>query len=115
MQAQQYDISVAACCALAHVFTDAGYDVAIRDVLEPGPFERHWRPRLQTLDWRLVVVLPSIEETLARSKSREKHVLEDHTRRQHAALRRWPDDACVDTSGLTVEQSLALVAEKLGR
>ena len=50
----------------------AGYHVAIGDVLEPEPFEHHWRRRLHGLDWRLVVVLPSLEETLARSRARKK-------------------------------------------
>jgi chloramphenicol 3-O-phosphotransferase len=113
LQAQQYETSVVACCALARVFADAGYDVAIGDVLEPKPFEHHWRPRLQGLDWRLVIILPSLEETLSRSSGRAKRVREQHTRGQHAALSRWPAEYRVDTTGLTIDESVSRVVARI--
>jgi chloramphenicol 3-O-phosphotransferase len=115
LQARQYDTSVDACCALARVFAHAGYDIAIGDVLEPKPFERLWRPRIEGLDWRLLIVLPSLDETLARSRLRTKRVLERHTRDQHAALSRWPITYRVDTTGLTVEESIDRVVDRIDR
>jgi chloramphenicol 3-O-phosphotransferase len=105
-QAEQYGVSVAACCALARVFTRAGYDVAIDDVLEPTAFDRFWQPELEHLSWQLVVVLPSLERTLARSAAREKRVLEHQIRRQHAACSSWPADRRIDTTDLPVEDAL---------
>jgi chloramphenicol 3-O-phosphotransferase len=113
LQEEQYGVSVEGVCALAGAFTANGYDVAVDDVLEPAAFERYWRPRLESLRWRVVIILPSLAETLARSAGRDKRVLEQHTRTQHAACSGWPHDRQVDTTGLTVEQSLGLVAERL--
>src|SRR5689334_9035453 len=62
LQHEQYTLSVAACISLARPFLDAGYDVAIDDVLPPDAFERDWRPLLAGLDWRVVIVLPTLEE-----------------------------------------------------
>jgi hypothetical protein len=100
---------VAACCALAGVFLEAGYDVAVDDTLEPGAFEAYWRPVLPNVVTRIVIVRPTLDETLARSAGRGKRVLERHSRAQHAAAGGWPDRHCVDTSGLSVEESLTLV------
>jgi hypothetical protein len=103
---EQFDLSVQACWRLSSAFLDAGYDVAIDDVLEPDSFERVWRPAMGYRDYALVIVLPDLQTTLARSRSREKRVREDITRAQHAACSPWPDTLRLDTSGLSVEQSL---------
>jgi chloramphenicol 3-O-phosphotransferase len=115
LQAAQYRLGVDATCALARAFVDGGCDVAIDDVLEPDVFEELWRPRLDGLAWRLVVVLPSLDETLARSARREKGVRAEHTRAQHARCAQWDEAARVDTTGLDLEESLALVLERLRR
>ncbi len=113
LQGQQYTLSVAACIGLARAFLDAGYDVAVDDVLPPDAFEREWRPLLAGVDWRVVIVLPTLGETLQRSRSRTKRVLEYHTRGQHRASEGWPATCRVDTTGLSVEASLALVCAVL--
>jgi len=112
-QAAQYLLSVQATCGLARTFTDEGYDVAIDDVFEPESFERYWQPLLGGLAWKLVVVLPSLDETLARSAGREKRVREEHTRMQHALCADWDEAVRIDTTGLDPERSLGLVVERL--
>jgi predicted kinase len=113
LQAAQYRLSVEATCRLARAFTDGGCDVAIDDVFEPEAFERDWRPRLIGLPWKLVIVLPSLDETLARAARREKRVMEEHTRTQHARCARWDEGVRIDTTGLGLEQSLTLVLDRL--
>jgi chloramphenicol 3-O-phosphotransferase len=112
-QAAQYRLSVQATCALARAFTNGEYDVAIDDVFEPQAFDHYWRPLLDELVWKLVVVLPSLDETLARSARREKRVSEEHTRTQHALCGEWDEAVCIDTTGLDPEESLALVLDRL--
>jgi predicted kinase len=113
LQSEQYEVAVAAACGLARSFVGAGYDVAVDDVLEPEPFARLWRAHLDELDWRVVIVLPSLEETLARSSGRPKRVLEDLTREQHRRSAKWPQGVRVDTTGLSIPASLKLVEEAL--
>ena len=115
LQAAQYRLSVDATCALARVFAQGGCDVAIDDVLEPDTFERYWRPQLRGLRWKLVIVLPSLEETLARSAQREKRVREEHTRHQYARSANWDEAVRIDTTGLDLDRSLALVLDRLGQ
>ncbi|MGD9893183.1 MAG: AAA family ATPase [Dehalococcoidia bacterium] len=109
LQSEQYQLSVRACMALARSFLESGYDVAIDDVFDPVAFERDWRPLVAGLQWRAVIVLPSLEETLARSRAREKRVLEMHTRDQHAASQGWPASVRVDSTDLSIDESLTLV------
>ena len=113
LQSRQYELSVRACAALARVFLDDSYDVALDEVFPPDAFARSWRPLLDGLQWQLLVILPWLEETLRRSRARQKRVLEQHTRDQHAASLLWPEELRVDTSGLTVEESLAAVRRLL--
>jgi predicted kinase len=114
LQEAQYRLSVEATCALARAFATSGCDVAIDDVFEPAAFERYWRPQLDGLPWKLVVILPSLDETLARSAGREKRVREEHTRMQHARCATWDEGVRIDTTGVDVEQSLARVLDRLG-
>ena len=114
LQSEQYEISAAACCALSRSFVEAGYDVAVDDVLPVSAFEEHWRPSLEGIDWRVVIVLPVLDVTLRRAASREKRVPEAIIRRQHEASLEWPERMRIDTTGLTVKESLALVAKALG-
>jgi predicted kinase len=109
LQGEQYWLSVRASLALARAFLEAGYDVALDDVLLPPAFETGWRPLLDGLDWRVVIVLPSLKQTLARSRQRAKRVYERHTRDQHAGSEGWPVEFRIDTTGLTIEDSLELV------
>lgn len=113
LQAAQYQLSVQATSALARAFADGGCDVAIDDVFEPDAFDVYWRPQLDRLVWKLVVVLPSLDETLARSAMRDKQVKEEHTRAQHARCAQWDESVRIDTTALGLEQSLALVLDRL--
>ena len=103
----QYDLSVQACCSLARTFFDGGYDVAIDDALELGAYERVWCPSLAGLEHGMIIVLPSLEVTLQRSRAREKRVREDITRRQHVACTSWSEALRLDTTGMSVSESLA--------
>ncbi len=109
VQSEQYELSVAACCALARVFVEAGYDVAVDDVLPPPAFDTHWRPALEGIDARAVVVVPSLDETLRRAGARDKRVPEDIIRRQYKASLLWPKRFQIDTTGLGLEESVRLV------
>jgi len=106
LQADQYDTSVAACCALAREFAKSGYDVAVDDAVDPKGFERHWLPRLKGIEHSVVVVRPSLETVLERGAGRSKWVRADVVRDQHAAASRWPTERTIDTTGQSVQESL---------
>jgi hypothetical protein len=86
--------------------------VAIDDVLEPKAFEEHWRPGLDGASFSMLMVLPSLEDTLRRSQEREKRVREDITRLQHEACSEWPPHLRLDTSGLNLGESLVRAREE---
>jgi predicted kinase len=114
LQEAQYRLSVEATCALARAFATCGCDVAIDDVVEPGAFERYWRPALNDLPWKLIVILPTLETTIARSRQREKRVRKEHIRTQHARCAEWNETVRIDTTDLDPDQSLRLVLNRLG-
>jgi len=106
LQAEQYDTSVAACCALVREFLGSGYDVAVDDAVDPETFERHWSPRLGGIEHSVVVVRPSLEAVLERGAARHKRVRAGLVRQQHAAASRWQSRRTIDTTGQSVEESL---------
>ena len=117
LQAEQYDTSVAACCALVREFVASGYDVAVDDAVDPEGFEKHWLPRLGGIEFSVVVVRPNLEAVLERGAGRSKRVRPDVVSEQHAAASRWPTRLTIDTTGQSVEESLEtarrLIAEGL--
>ena len=105
-----------ACCVLAREFYDSGYDVAIDDVLFPGAaFDASRRHHLVGIEWRVVIIHPTLEETLARSSTRDKKVPDRLVREQHQATFGWPERYRVDTTGLSVADAPALVVATLGQ
>jgi len=113
LQEAQYRLSVEATCALARALATGGCDVAIDDVFEPDAFERYWRPALDGLPWKLIIILPTLEKALARSRQRDKRVSEEHIQTQHARCAAWDEGIRIDTTGFDPDQSLALVLEHL--
>jgi hypothetical protein len=109
-QQQQYSDSVRACCALARSFEQSGYIVAIDDVLEPYAAASLWMPELEGFDDRLVILHPRLEVVLARGLARRKMLAVHLDRSQHAAVARWPSRLRVDSSDLSVEQTLDAVS-----
>jgi hypothetical protein len=100
--------------ALARVFMADGYDVALENVFEPDDFNQRWRPLLAGLVWHLVVLRPSLSVTLARSRSRAKRVLEEHTRVQHERTGAWSAQVQIDTTDLSLERTLEIINNHLG-
>jgi chloramphenicol 3-O-phosphotransferase len=71
-QAEQWQASVTATCALVRSFAESGIDVAVADVMLPADAEDVWQPMLNCLSTHLVGVL----QARARGRSRDKHVPE---------------------------------------
>ena len=103
VQAEQYDTSVAACCALVGEFIRRVYDVAVHDATDPDGFERYWLPRLRGIKYSVVVVRPSLKVVLERGAGRSKRVRADVVRDQHAAASRWPTERTIDTTEQSIE------------
>jgi hypothetical protein len=61
--------------------------------------------RAPPLWWKLVIISPSLDETLARSSKRDKTVLKEHTRTQHARWAEWDAVRRINPTGLNLEQS----------
>ena len=107
LQSEQFHLSVRACCVLAREFYDSGYDVAIDDVLFPGAaFDASWRSHLAGIEWRVVIIHPTLEETLARSSTRDKKVPDRLVREQHQATFGWPERATGSTPQDSRSQTL---------
>jgi hypothetical protein len=70
------------------MFARSGFDVAVDDVFEPAAFARDWRPHLGSARWMMVMLLPTLEETLARGVGRDKHVREETRSPSAPTLRR---------------------------
>lgn len=113
-QAEQWQTSVRATCALAVSFVGSGVDVVVDDALEPQAAAL-WSPLLRGLPAHLVVVLPDLETVLERGRARAKQVPEHIVRRQHEQCSAWPATRILDTTGQTVAQSLAALLRLLDR
>ena len=105
-QSKQYEDAVRACCALARSYLADGYDVTIDDTLYKEGYESVWLPALGEAEAAVIILLPDLATTLRRAGSRDKDVADSVIVAQHHAASRWPVAQRLDTSGLSVEQSL---------
>ncbi|MHB8187839.1 MAG: AAA family ATPase [Dermatophilaceae bacterium] len=110
-QAEQWQASVTATCALVRSFAESGIDVAVDDLLLPADAEDVWQPMLNGLSTHLVVVLPSLDEALSRGRSRDKHVPEHLVTSQHDGSARWSRQRQLNTTGQTVGESVNALLE----
>jgi predicted kinase len=99
-----------ACSVIAKSFFSSGFNVAIDHVFYPGEFENDWEPYLEGCRCAFVIIRPDLATTLERGSSRPKQVREDIVRHQHAETGKWPSSFIVDTTGLSVDESLERVA-----
>lgn len=101
-------------CALAGNYAAAGFDVFIDDiVLWPGLL--HTYRELLSQPLHFVVLAPSLQAAERRDAGRHKQVLQ-FWRGMDAELRAWTDQPGLrlDTSELTLAQTVDAVAEQLG-
>ena len=112
-QAEQWQASVNATCALVRPFAESGIDVAVDDLMLPADAEDLWQPMLNGLWTHLVVVLPSLEETLARGRSRDKQVPKNLVTSQHDVSARWPRQRQLNTTGQTVGEGVNALLERM--
>ena len=108
---EQYETAAKACCSLARSFLADGYDVIIDDAESPDGFESHWRPYFEGADCSVVVVRPDLQTTLDRNCRREKQVRQEIIEEQHRVAGEWSESVQVDTTGLTVAESVRKVSD----
>lgn len=113
-QTDQYKTSARATVALARAFLADNYDVVLDDTLPPDIFDALWRPLLDGIRWHVVVVVPTLEATLARSRARRKRVIERHIHTQHRASLGWMPERRIDTTGLDLAASVRLLIASIG-
>jgi predicted kinase len=115
-QGRQYKDAVRASCALARSYLADGYDVTIDDTLDDTlyveAYENIWRPALGETATTVLILLPDLSTTLRRAADRVKDVSDSVVVSQHHATSRWPSSLRLDTTGQTVEQSLAAAVRR---
>jgi chloramphenicol 3-O-phosphotransferase len=112
-QAEQWQASVSATCALVRSFAKSGIDVAVDDVMLPADVEDVWQPMLNGLLTHLVVVLPSLEEALARGRIRDKQRPRAPRCLPARRVRALAPSAQLDTTGQTVGESVNALLERM--
>lgn len=110
---EQYETAARACCSLARAFLADGYDVTIDDAESLSGFESHWKPYLEGVDWSVAVIRPDLQTTLDPNDQRDKEVRREIIEEQHRIAGKWPEAFRVDTTGLTIEESLRKVTQVL--
>ncbi len=108
---RQYEEAVGACLLLARHYIENGYSVAVDDVFPPALFDRLWRPRLEGLSWKVVVLQPNLEEILRRAGDRRKDVKEEIIREQHGAMLLWSEDNRIDVTNLSPEEVVSRIED----
>ena len=104
-QRVQFELAAKQCVSLARNFVSSGIDAVIESTFLPDEFRGTWEPLLEGLSPIVVILLPDLDTALARSRARQKSVMEEHTRAQHAACLQWAEENTLNTAGQSPEKS----------
>jgi predicted kinase len=113
--ARQFRLAREGAARMARDYSDAGFAVAIDDVLWPNEVEDIFAPILTDRPFHRVFLHAPLDVTLARNATRtnknfDTAVLEDVIRMLHARVDpssdRWPGWLLLDTSTLTLAQTV---------
>ncbi len=85
---RQWEVSIAICCDMIKHYYEADISCIIELFAPPVEFEK-WKKRLESIDYELVVLLPSIEETVRRNANRKIPMKEHQIRENHEWFSQW--------------------------
>jgi adenylate kinase family enzyme len=111
---EQLTLARTALAAVAKVYLDAGYQCVLDDAVFPGDHWAElasWLSALAPLRPHVVVLAPSLDLVLARNTQRTSHrrLTPETVRAIYELMAPWrdaPKVTVIDTTGLTVEQSV---------
>jgi chloramphenicol 3-O-phosphotransferase len=119
--ARQFKLARGNAVSMALRYANAGFAVAIDDVFSTRDFESDYAPVLEGAAVHRVLLLPSLEVTLARNSSRtykdfHPEILEDVIRHLHAEFRAMDVRGwlVIDSSALTLEETVNAILEAAG-
>jgi predicted kinase len=114
--ARQFELAENAACDVARRYIEAGFDVVIDHCRNLKTWDELARARLDDLNPLKVVLIPSLEENLARNHARtnkdfDPRVLDDIIRGMSEPTRTGVPSGwrAVDSTGMTVEATVDLI------
>jgi chloramphenicol 3-O-phosphotransferase len=119
--ARQFKLARANAVSMALRYADAGFAVALDDVFSTQDFETDYAPVLGKAEFSRVLLLPSLEVTLARNSSRtykdfHPEILEDVIRFLHTEYTAMDHHGwlVIDSSILTLEETVNTILNAAG-
>lgn len=109
---RQWEVSIPICTDIVRRYNYVGINCIVDFFAPPEEFEK-WRRGLVGIDYKLFVLLPSIEETVARNagRSARSQLKENKIRQNHALFQAWADSreavTVIDTSEIKISETVA--------
>lgn len=113
---RQWDVSITICCDMVKRYQEANIN-CILEIFAPArdlkAWETSWQPKLDGLNYQLFVLLPDVETTVARHKSRSGSMTETRIKENHKLFANWKDDSAtiIDSSHQTLEETTELLKQ----
>ena len=120
---RQYELARTACCVLARLYIAAGFNCVVNDVIFPRwrqvSYEA-WRPDLKGIPHQMVVLLPDFASLPDRNRGRRGHrkLTATTLRTIYDMMVPWREQdefPVIDTSGMSVEETVQAIQSQLER
>ena len=110
---KQWEVSQAICGDILRRYQAAGINCVIDCFAPKGSFDK-WEEVLGGIEYKLVVLLPNVDETVRRNKERtgDRRLKESQIREHHEWFSVWKNDEqaeLLDTSTLTTQEVVTKV------
>lgn len=109
---RQWAVSIPICADICMRYVEYGINCILDIFAPPEEFEK-WKPHLAGIDYKLVVLLPNVDITVARNAGREERsrLKENKIRQNHSYFQEWKNTkaAVLDTTTLSLNEVLKLI------
>lgn len=120
---RQYELARTACCTLARLYISAGFNCVIDDVIFPNwrPVSYDaWRPELEGIPHKLVILLPDFSCLPDRNRGRRGHRQLTLTtlRTIYDMMLPWRDQGdfpVIETTGMSVAETVIAIQSQVDR
>lgn len=112
---RQWEASIAICCDMIRRYREANINCVVDIFAPPSEFEK-WSRILKELEYKLIVLLPSIDKAVHRNANRELMMKESKIRENHAWFTKWESSEAVviDTTNQTIAETVESIEAAIG-
>lgn len=113
---KQWDVSINICCDMIRRYNETNINCIVELFSPPSEFEK-WQEKINDLSYKLIVLLPSEEQTVYRNANRKSRMKESKIRENYEWFTQWSESKAIiiDTTKQSTMETIKSIEEIIRR